>query len=74
MIRSNLYDYSNAYILFSGTITITVAGANDNGKRLDERNKGVILKNCTPFTNCISEINKIEYNDDYSKTSRSLWQ
>ena len=59
---------------------------------LDERNKGVICKNCAPFTNCISEIsntqidnakhidvvmpvyNLIEYSDNYSKTSGSLWQ
>ena len=26
-------------------------------RRLDERNKGVIFKNCAPFTNCINEIN-----------------
>ena len=23
----------------------------------DERNKGVIFKNCAPFTDCISEVN-----------------
>ena len=28
-----------------------------NAKRLDERNKGVIFKNCAPFTESISEIN-----------------
>ena len=32
MIRSNLYDYSDAYILVSGNITITGAGADDNTK------------------------------------------
>ena len=26
----------------------------------NERNKGVIFKNCTPFTDCISEINNTE--------------
>ena len=41
----------------SETITITGEGAGDNAKRLDERNKGVIFKSCTPFTDCISEIN-----------------
>ena len=49
MIRSNLCDYSDAYIRVSGTIAITVAGDNDAGKRADERNKGVIFKNCAPF-------------------------
>ena len=52
----------------------------------------MIIKNCTLFTNCISEINNtqidkakdidivipmynsIEYSDNYSKTSGSLWQ
>ena len=55
--RSSLCDYSDAYILVSGFITITGAGADDAVKRLDERNKGVTFKNCAPFTDCISEIN-----------------
>ena len=58
LLKSSLCDYSNAYILLSGTITITGAGADDATKRLDEINKGVIFKNCAPFTDCISEINK----------------
>ena len=57
MLRSSLCDYSDAYILVSGTVTITGAGADDAAKRLDERNKGVIFKNCAPFTESISEIN-----------------
>ena len=40
-----------------GTITITGAGDNDAAKRLDERNKSVIFKNCAPFTKCINRIN-----------------
>ena len=58
LLKSSLCDYSNAYILLSGTITITGAGADDAAKRLDEINKGVIFKNCAPFTDCISERNK----------------
>ena len=57
MIRSNLCDYSDAYILVSGAIEITGAGADDTEKRADERNKGVIFKNQAPFTECINEIN-----------------
>ena len=57
MLRSSLYNYSDAYILVSGTITITGAGAYDGAKQLYERNKGVISENCAPFTDCISEIN-----------------
>ena len=60
MLRSNLCDYADAYILVKGTITITGAGNDDAAKRLDERNKGVIFKNCAPFTKCISRINNTE--------------
>ena len=92
MLRSNLYDYADAYILVKGTITVTGEGNDDAAKRLDERNKGVIFKNCAPFTKCISRINNtdidnaqdidivmpmynlVEYSNNYSKTSGSLWQ
>ena len=57
MLRSSLCDSIDVYILVSETITITGAGPYDAAKRLDERNKGVIFKNCAPFTDCISEIN-----------------
>ena len=57
MLRSNLCNYADAYILVKGTITITGAGADDAAKQVDERNKGVIFKNCAPFTKCISRIN-----------------
>ena len=56
MLRSNLCDYADAYILVKGTITIAGAGNDDAAKRLDERNKGLIFKNCAPFTKCISRI------------------
>ena len=60
MLRSSLCDYADAYILVKGTITITGAGNDDAAKRLDERNKGVIFKNCAPFTKCISRINNTD--------------
>ena len=44
MLRSSLCDYADAYILVMETITVTGAGDNDAAKRLEERNKGVILK------------------------------
>ena len=53
MLRSSLCDYSDAYILVSGTKTITGAGNDDGTRQLDESNKGVIFKNCAPFTKCI---------------------
>ena len=60
MIRSSLSDYSDACILVRGTITIAGAGPDNAATRLDERNKGVIFKNCGIFTECISEINSAE--------------
>ena len=50
MLKSSLCDYSDAYALVSRTITTDGEGADDNAKRLDERNKSVISKNCIPFT------------------------
>ena len=46
MIRSNLHDYDDAYIIVSRTITVTGEGDNDVAKRADKRNKEVIFKNC----------------------------
>ena len=92
MLKSSLCDYSDAYILVTGTITITGVEADDPAKRADERNRGVIFENCVPFTNSINEINNtqidnakdidvvmlmyslIKFSNNYSKTSRNLWQ
>ena len=57
MLRSNLCDYADAYILVKGTITITGAGNDAATRQADERDKGVTFKNCAPFTKCISRIN-----------------
>ena len=90
MLKSSLCDYSDAYILVKGTISVSnksvaAVAVNNNDKK-------VIFKSCAPFTNCISEINNIqvdnaedidivmpmynliEYSDNYAKTSGSLWQ
>ena len=45
MLKSSLCDYSDAYILVSGTIAITGEEADNNAKCLDEKNKGVISEN-----------------------------
>ena len=60
MLKSSLCDYSDAYILVKGRITITGAGANAAARQADERDKGVAFKNCAPFTNCMSEINNTQ--------------
>ena len=58
MSKASLCDYSDAYILVKRTITINnTAAANADG---NYTNKKVILKNCAPFTNCISEINNTQ--------------
>ena len=92
MLRSNLCDYADSYILVKKTITITGAGDAAAARQTDERDKEVTFKNCAPFTKCRSRINNtdtdnvhdidivmpmyklIEYSDNYSKTSGSLWQ
>ena len=57
MLRSNLCDYADAYILVKGTITITGVGNDDAARHADERDKGVTFKNCAPFTKCMNRIN-----------------
>ena len=86
MLRSSLCDYSDAYILVKGTISIAAQAREDP----NNANKKVVFKNCAPFTDCISEVNDIqidnvkridvimsmynliEYNDNYLKTSGSV--
>ena len=67
MLKSSLCDYSDACILISGTITIIREWDNDAAKRADERNKGLIFKNCASFTDCISEINNAQIDNAKDK-------
>ena len=60
MLKSSLCDYSDAYILVKGKITIAGAGNDAAARQADERDKGVVFKNCVPFINCISEINNTQ--------------
>ena len=60
MLKSSLCNYSDAYILVKGTITITGAGDDAAARQEDERIKGVVSKNFAPFINCKSEINNTE--------------
>ena len=88
MLRSSLCDYSTAYILAKGIITVvnTTAAAS----AANNVDKKIIFKNSAPFTDCTRRINNkvvdnahdidvvrpmyklIEYSDNYSKTSRIL--
>ena len=88
MLRSDLCDFSDAYIVVKGDITLTKA---ENRDFIDVRNRFLAFKNNTPFTNCISKINNVvidnaedldivmpmrnllEYSKNYSKTPGSLW-
>ena len=60
MLRSNLCDFADLYILVTGTITIIGAGDDAAARQADERDKGVTFKNCAPFTKCISRINNTD--------------
>ena len=83
MLRLDLRDYADAYILIKGTIT--VAG---NHPR-DRQNRPVISKNNAPFISCITRINGeliedaddldvvmynlLEYSTNYRKTTGSSY-
>ena len=85
MLRSDLCDFSDAYIVVKGDITLE--GDNDANKR----NKNLAFKNNAPFINCISKINGVkidnaedldvvmpmynllEYSKNYRKTTGSFW-
>ena len=85
MLRSDLCDYSDAYVWVKGKITVT--NPNDNANL----NKKLTLKNNAPFISCISKINGelvenaadldivmpmynlLEYSKNYEKTSGSLF-
>ena len=54
MLRSSLCDYSDAFIILSGIITITETGADDAVKRLDKRNKRIIFKSFAQWRNLLT--------------------
>ena len=59
MLRSTLCDYSDAYILVKGTITVAAPGANNgvNNVRDIKKNRSLILKNNAPFVSRMTRIN-----------------
>ena len=88
MLRSDLCDFSDAYIVIKGTITLT---KDADREFIDVRNRSLVFKNNASFTNCISKINNvlidnaedldvvmpkynfIEYSKNYRNTRGSLW-
>ena len=85
MLRCDLCDYSDAYIVVKGNITV------EGAKNRDRKNRSLAFKNHIPFIPCISKINDvlienaedldivmpmynlIEYSKNYRKTTGSLW-
>ena len=84
MLRSDLCDYNDAYVIAAGKITVT-------DPNNDAYDKILAFKNNAPLTNCISKINNmlidnaedldivmpmynlIEYSKNYRKTTGTLW-
>ena len=84
MLRSDLCDFSDAYIVVKGTITVTNPDNNPYDKKL-------AFKNNAPIVSCTSKINNtlidnaedldvimpmynlLEYSKKYSKTTGSFW-
>ena len=82
VLKPNLCDYADAYILIDGTIRAEAADANTR----------LALQNCAPFTKCNLEINDehvdtaenldivmpmynlIEFSDNYQDSSATLYQ
>ena len=65
MLRSDLCDYADTYILIKGTITVNGV-VNGVENEIIRRNRKIILKNNAPFVSCITRINNefIEDADD----------
>ena len=90
MLRSSLCDFSDAYVLVKGNITgnntvAADAGANNTNKKVAFKNCAPLIKCISKINNTqiadaeyidivMSMYNLIEYNENCSKTSGSLWQ
>ena len=57
MLRSDLCDFSDAYIIVKGTATVT--GTSNNSRK----NRPLAFKNNAPFISCISKINNTLIDD-----------
>ena len=88
MLRSDLCDYSDTYIVVKGDITLTKT---NERRSIDIINRFLAFKNNAPFTSCISKINNVlinnaedldivmpvynffEYSKIYRKTTGRVW-
>ena len=86
MLRSSLCDYNDAYVPVKGNITVNnTAAANNTNKKVIFKNCAPFT-NCiskinnkdidnAKYIDIVMQMYKlIEYNDNYLKTSGSLWQ
>ena len=85
MLRSDLYDFSDAYIVVKGKGTVA------RTRSRSRKNRPLAFKNNSPFISCISRVNNtlkenaedldvvmpmynlVEYRENYRKTTASLW-
>ena len=89
MLKSSLCDYADVYILVKGNITVnnigTSAAPNNKNKEVIFKNCAPFTDRKTEINNTeidnaknidivMPMYNLIEYSDNYSKTSGSLWQ
>ena len=58
LLRSSLCDYSDAYTLVKGNMSVNNTAA--DGAAANNTNKKVIFKNFAPFTNCVSKLNNTQ--------------
>ena len=56
MLRSDLCDYSNAYMVAKEDITLT---KDTNENFIDMRNRFLAFENNASFTNCMSKIDNV---------------
>ena len=86
MLRSDIFDYSDAYIVVKRTINVRPV------VNTDKNQKDAALKNNAPFRSCITKINNtlidnkedlnivipmynlLKYSDNYSMASGRLWR
>ena len=60
MHKSSLCNYSDTYILVSRTIAVVGVGADAAARATNRDDKQAIFKNCTSFTDCITETNNTQ--------------
>ena len=60
MLKSSLRDYSDAYMLLKGIVTLIGYGSDAAETQANRKNKREIFENSEPFTDCITKINNAQ--------------